>query len=706
MLAKEFADEFSMGEWGKYLGLLHDLGKERISFQKYIRKTSGVEDSNYHGEDKRHAYVGAIVSYKYLMTGNLILPFVIMGHHGGLADYTDLKRGLLSPIPNDVKIPSLPDNLSLDVKMTASLRGLQTKSGQNKGINHLIRMLFSCLVDADYLDTERFMTPDNFSLRGTHKPLSELKPLLDSYLASLRLIDNGNPINQLRQKIQDECISNARKSSANGCYSLSVPTGAGKTLSSLAWAMEHCIRHNKKRIIIAIPYTSIVTQTAHILSNIFGKENVLEHHSSQNPSDIQDSNLRLKMKMATENWDYPIVVTTNVQLIESMLSSKPSKCRKLHNVANCAVILDEVQTLPINHLQPIVDTLVAYQTLFNTAILFSTASLPAINGKIKWKGNANNTLEGIPNLTEIIPESWELHKHFKRCQLVFDDEIIGHADLAAILERHNKVLCIVNTRKDAKEIYSNLSNDGHIIHLSRMMCSAHLKDKLNELKNLLASDTAGPVRVISTQLIEAGVDIDFPIVYRQEAGLDSIIQAAGRCNREGKLPSGEVHVFKLPRKPFGSIGRATDSCNNMVNVSDWFAPKTMYDYFIQRYSREASFDEAKIASLLYNPSEMCYETAADKFKMISDNSICVYVNYGESPKLIDKLLSVGPSSTLMRELSLYSVGIYEKDFKELFGKGFIREVMEGIFWIDDPNQYDQNLGLVIDSHWIEETLIL
>ena len=248
-------------------------------------------------------------------------------------------------------------------------------------INHLVRVLFSCLVDADYLDTEKFMNVSSASQRGHHKKLSELQILLEDHFCKLNNNSEDSTVNVIRRCVQEQCIK--MSSGENGFYSLTVPTGGGKTLSSLLWAMRHAVCNGQKRIIIAIPYTSIIVQTASVLKSIFGEENVLEHHSQFTIDSIIDKDIRLKAKLASENWDYPIVVTTNVQLFESMFSNKPSDCRKLHNIANSVIILDEVQTLPTDYLQPIVDALKSYQRMFGISVLFTTASQPVLSGLIE-----------------------------------------------------------------------------------------------------------------------------------------------------------------------------------------------------------------------------------------------------------------------------------------------------------------------------------
>ena len=282
------------------------------------------------------------------------------------------------------------------------------------------------------------------------------------------------------------------------------------------------------------------------MRGIFGDENVLEHHSNVNLFDDENSEIRKKLKLATENWDYPIVVTTNVQLFESLFSNKPSDCRKLHNLAKSVLILDEIQTLPINFLQPIVDTLDTLKKVFGTSILFTTASQPVLTGEIVGS-NKLVAFEGLPEIKEIIPAEAKLHDRLRRVGLEFDETRSNYDEIAERMTKFPRVLCIVNTRNDAKEIYSRLPKEGITLHLSRMMCPDHVRTTIEQVKTALKQDSNAIIRVVATQLIEAGVDIDFPVVFRQEAGLDSILQAAGRCNREGKMDLGTTYVFRLQK---------------------------------------------------------------------------------------------------------------------------------------------------------------
>ncbi|MCF0182662.1 MAG: CRISPR-associated endonuclease Cas3'', partial [Muribaculaceae bacterium] len=372
-LASHFAGEFGMTDWGETLGLLHDKGKERNDFQNYIRKENGIDAPSY--GDKAHAWIGAKLAKTLMPKLYPMVTFPILGHHAGMCDYTRLEEHMNKEIPSEVDCDMQFIAPSMDFFKKHNLFAAE----RQKYIHHVERMLFSCLVDADYLDTEKFMQPSKSEMRKNSTSLSDLTPKLEAYLANFKA---DSQVNIIRKQIQDCC----RKSACKPCgvYSLTVPTGGGKTLSSLLWAMLHAISNNKRRIIIAIPYTSIISQTAAILKGILGEEMVLEHHSNYDYHDNEDRYKDFNPeRMASENWDAPIIVTTNVQLFESMYASRPGRCRKLHNVVNSVIILDEVQTLPGEHLQAIVDALKAYNELFGVSLLFTTASQPTLDGKRK-----------------------------------------------------------------------------------------------------------------------------------------------------------------------------------------------------------------------------------------------------------------------------------------------------------------------------------
>lgn len=692
-LCARFAEEFGYGEWGRILGLLHDKGKERQSFQRHIMKESGYDPSARVEGDSHHAYVGALIAKKLFPQMSALITNALMGHHRGLYDDGEWKEMLKKEIPSDVSAAPI----AADLRIPRS--GIVLSD-----VHHLIRMLFSCLVDADRLDTEAFMNPEQAKLRGTAASLEKLYPKLQAHLESLKKVATATPVNQIRNYVQQQC--HEQGDLPVGLYSLTVPTGGGKTLSSILWAMRHAIKNKQRRIIIAIPYTSIIVQTAAVLKGIFDEENVLEHHSDFGFDDSGEDDENQRRKLATENWDYPIIVTTNVQFFESLFSNRPSACRKLHNIANSVLILDEVQTLPIDFLRPIVDTLGTLVRLFKTSVLFTTASQPVLSGKIVGC-NPMAGFNALPEIHEIIPQEAGLQEKLRRVRLDIDDSPKGYDEIAASLCKFDRVLCIVNTRRDAKELYDRLPKEGICLHLSRMMCPSHVKETIRQIKEALTDEGNRIIRVVATQLIEAGVDIDFPVVFRQQAGLDSVLQAAGRCNREGKLGICTTYVFSLQKEhplPRGFISQTNSARLNMGTNHDWFSQEAMTSYFMQLYSRISTFDKAQIGQLLYT-SEQQFEEAAKMFKLIENDSTGVIVNWKSSMELVEQLKRAGPSYTLMKKLSQYAVGIRKRDLQKLNEAGSLEEVIQGVYVISDKACYNAKVGMLTDNHWMEEILI-
>lgn len=696
LLAEQFATEFGCGPLGRVLGLLHDKGKETPEFQAHIRRVTGLAPSANERNYKGHAYVGGLLSHKLYGQFSPLLSNPIYGHHAGLYNYTEIEKFLSEYI--------LPKNFE-EQKADVTL-GLPLLPFRPNDMHHLVRMLFSCLVDADYLDTEAFMQPDVSKARRGKNTLQELLPALNARLEEIRRQSVPNHVNEVRNYVQQKCLE--KSAETPGLFSLTVPTGGGKTLSSIVWAMNHAVRHGKKRIIIAIPYTSIIVQTAATLKRIFGEENVLEHHSNfDGDAEVSDPVLKQRIRLATENWDYPIIVTTNVQLFESLFNNRPSKCRKLHNLSNSVLVLDEVQMLPVEYLKPIVHSLDSLNRIFGSSILFTTASQPALFGHIRGC-NPRAGFEGLAGVKEIIPREVNLHERLRRVRLSIDDTPSTYDEVAARVARHNRVLCIVNTRRDAKEIFDRLPKEGVTLHLSRMMCPLHVNETIRQIKEALQNEANTVIRVVSTQLVEAGVDIDFPTVFRQEAGLDSLLQAAGRCNREGRLSEATAYTFSLQKEhrlPPGFISRTNDARKNMPQGMDWFAPETMTAYFEQLYSRIDNFDKAEIQELLYKPREMMFEDAALAFHLIEDDATALIVNWKDSMDHVRKLKDKGPSYSLIKTLSQYSVNTRRRDLQELCKAGAVKEVIEGFFVVEERAQYDEHLGLLTTNHWLDEMLI-
>lgn len=702
-LAAEFCAKFGMPDTGYLCGILHDLGKERNSFQAYIRRKSGYDESCKSYEEHRHAYVGALASLKIFPECCVPLAFAIAGHHRGLYDWHELETVLNeSTIPAEISLPDLKGRHPEIIK-----------AEKPHDVHMILRMLFSALVDADGLDTERFMTPENFNRREKGDSVEKLLARLETHLSGLRQNSADSKVNRIRNLVQDLCRQSGEKE--RGIFSLTVPTGGGKTLSSVLWALRHCVANGMDGVIIAIPYTSIIEQTAETLRNIFGEANVLEHHSNINESIHNDSGTREDTEsgksansLAIENWDRPIIVTTNVQFFESLYHHKPSKCRKLHNVANKVIILDETQTLPPPLLQPLVNALDTLNRIFRCSVLLTTASQPVLKGVIRR--SAEQILVGFDNIHEIIPPDKRLHEELRRVDISFDNERTGIGELADELMRNDKALCVVNTRKIAKNLYDELKAKGEpcMIHLSRTMCGNHLKRALGMIRDTLP-EAGKRLIVISTQLIEAGVDIDFPVVYRQEAGLDSVLQAAGRCNREGKLDGlGKVRVFSLDVEgsvPNGQLRYANDARKNMPYYPDVTAPEAIERFFMDFYRRCGDFDRHDMKGLLYK-RKLYFESASKEFRYIESDSIPLIVNYGEASGLIERIRREGLSHSTRQALSGYIVNVNRATYSALMARGAIEEINEYCLWLWPEQFYDENVGVVIDDKWTEETIII
>jgi len=711
ILAEKFATKFSNSEWGRLIGLWHDLGKHSDEFQEYIKRNSGYEEGERLGKTD-HTSAAAIFAkelYPHLWPP---ISYCIAGHHAGLHNWLP-DIGISGDLSDRLKKIELLEKIRDRIKDEfIKIENLELPCGKGippEQISLWIRMLFSCLVDADYLDTERFMNHDSYKLRGQYASMSEIKKLFDEHMEKMSACSSNTPVNTVRRNILRDCVKAGTLEP--GFFSITVPTGGGKTLSSMAWALVHALRYNKSRIIYAIPFTSIITQTAQIYRTIFGDNNVVEHHSNLDENlDFQEH------KLAVENWDAPIVVTTNVQLFESLYSNRTSRCRKLHNLVNSIIILDEAQMLPPEMLKPILLVIRGLVDHFGVSLMLSTATQPALTGKIGGKGQ--NSFEGIPanSVREVVTNTAKLAKDLKRVEIMLPENINEISDWQVVADeliQYGQVLCIVNTRDQCKRLY-DLMPEG-TIHLSRLMCTAHIMDCIAEIKHRLKNQL--PVRVISTQLIEAGVDIDFPVVYRAIAGLDSIVQCAGRCNREGKLnQQGRLGLMKVfvPAKgtPVGLMRKGADTFREMLNIrkeSDLFEPNTFSEYFTMFYSRIDNFDKSDIKSLLWQDARQMkfqFATAAEKFKLIDDkNSKTIIITYKEGNDLIELFKRKGPETWLMRKLQRYAVSINERDFEEINKAGLIVE-LHGCWIQDYAKLYSSHSGLQIKGKWLEEINII
>lgn len=705
--AAKFAESFGSTDWAWNAGWLHDIGKTADEFQAYLLRENGLDDSEYDGVDSgrvNHSSAGAALAEELFSRPNLPLgrplAYLAAGHHAGLPDYyeTDTGRAALR-----IRMEEGHRNLRcIREKVKNPVQNLRSvyrlPPYVKKEQFHLwVRMLFSCLTDADSLDTETFMQPEKAGQRTPFPSLVELKDQLDNHLSDLADRSEQTPVNQARRDVLAACRAAAKKSP--GMFSLSVPTGGGKTLSSMSFALDHAVLHGKRRVIYVIPYTSIVEQTANVFAGVFGSGNVVEHHSNLDPEKETS-----RSRLATDNWDAPIVITTNVQFFESLYSARPGRCRKLHNIVNSVIILDEAQLLPPGLLTPCVDVITQLVRHYGVTVVLATATQPA--------------LPGIQNVTEIVPNPAALYARLKRTQYSFPvpgSEPTMWGTLAARLASHGQVLCVVNSRKDCHDLF-RLMPEG-TIHLSALMCGEHRSEVIAAVKQRLNDGLS--TRVVSTQLVEAGVDIDFPVVYRAWAGLDSIAQAAGRCNREGRLNEegrfGEVHVF-VPPKPShpGLLRKGEDTTRELLQVEgfDPEQPAAFAQYFGLFYSRVNDMGASIMDQLVSNAPDVHFRTFGERFRFIDDTvQRPVIVRYGKSPGLIDQLRFAGPTREIMRSLQRYTVNLPRRMVDLMLADGRL-EVVDARKAPDIVAQcslslYDDQVGLdVYREHLPVEDLVV
>ncbi len=702
-LAGEFAAAFHATDWARIAGEWHDLGKYRQKFQGYLKKASGYDaEAHIEGGPGRvdHSTAGAIHALEKLGVQGRILAYLIAGHHAGLPDWNSVEEGsasLFNRIADGKRQGYLQDALAGSPPQEILDRQRPTTLPPQGSLALWIRMLFSCLTDADFLDTEAFMDESKGKERVGYPSLRALLPLFDRHMADKATMAEDTPVNAIRADVLRLCREKAQLPS--GLFSLTVPTGGGKTLSSMAFALNHAVHHGKRRVIYVIPYTSILEQTAEILRGIFGDENVIEHHSNLDP-DREDSRSRL----ATENWDAPVIVTTNVQFFESLFAARSSRCRKLHNIVGSVVVLDEAQLLPPEFLAPILHVMgdLSHPS-YGVTFVLSTATQPAFAPRPKFPG--------LNNVHELMDDPDTLYASLKRVEIELPSDFAipqTWEGIAAQLQQHDSVLCIVNSRADCRELYRLMPKG--TIHLSALMCGQHRSRVIAEIKQRLKDGV--PTRVVSTQLVEAGVDMDFPVVYRALAGLDAVAQAAGRCNREGALDGmGRVVVF-VPPKPAapGLLRKAQQSGEETMRLSkgDPLTRDNFETYFRCYYASLNSLDGKDIVSLLdmYNRTDarelkFNFRTAADRFRLIDEEGqTAVIVRYGDSPGLIAALESQAPMEPhqrrgLLRKLQRYTVNIREGERKKLLAAQALREVFPGVFVQVSDVQYHPSLGLLM-----------
>lgn len=687
-LARKFAEDIGE-DWAELAGKWHDLGKYRKKFQDYIRIQSGYERENAHienGNRAPHSTAGAIYAVKKLPPGvGHVLAYLIAGHHAGLPDWfggkgslqyrlqegrQEYDEALIEDIPSKILEGSCPD----------------WPGGINEKNWHLwMRMLFSCLVDADFLDTERYMQPDKPAKRESKIAIADLSDRFEESLRKMQADSEKKRLNDIRNEINSACLHAAEQKP--GLFSLTVPTGGGKTLASLAFALKHARLHDKRRIIYAIPFTSIIEQNAAVFREFLGDDAVLEHHSN---IDMQEETAR--SRLAAENWDAPLIVTTNVQLFESLYASKTSKCRKLHNLTNSIIILDEAQQLPRDFHAPITDVMQQMSDSFGVTWVLCTATQPVLSQSHDSFGRL--LIEGLNDVKEIIPEPKQYFEELQRVSIEFpqpgEAPAMNLEELAEEIRQHKCVLTIVNTRKQARQLAEIMGDD--CLHLSANMCAEHRTQVLDTIKQCLkdrySKDDPPSLRVVSTQLVEAGVDVDFPVVYRAMAGLDSIAQSAGRCNREGKLEGlGKVVVFRAEQSaPPGYLRQGEEVTWEMLKaglLSEHLTQK-MFERYFELINSRGDRDKHQILKCLEPvsnedvPLGIQFREAAKNFRLIDDSGEGIVVPFMPKPDEappIDYWLSVlehDPSQKWpYRKLQRYTVTLPEKIVAECLGRGVI-----------------------------------
>ena len=691
-MAAVFASAFGAQEIARYTGELHDLGKYSPAFQKRL-----------HGSNKPvdHATAGAKIAIeRWGKSIGKMMAYCIAGHHAGLANGSDegenrrtLKERLALQFSADIQ--PLDDIWQQEIRLPPTLVVPPLKPDiHHAGFSRafFIRMLYSCLVDADYLDTEAFYAAiENKTIeRGNYPALSDLQTNFRHYLAALcdsaAQQSGEDPAHAALNRLRSDILHHATAQAAElpGLFRLTVPTGGGKTFTSMSFALEHARRHGLRRIIYVIPFTSIIEQNAAEFRKAFAPLDaaVLEHHSTFDDSKLKDQDSKDKLRRASENWDAPVVVTTAVQFFESLFADRSARCRKLHNIAGSVIILDEAQMLPPDFLLPIMQTIKELTQNYRCSVVMCTATQPAVQA-------TDGFYRGFENVREIAPEPEALFAQLRRTTV----QHIGQqsdADLLAKLGEYPQILVIVNNRRQARSLYDaavKLALDG-VFHLSTLMCAAHRSQTLDDIRIRLHS--GAPCRVIATSLIEAGVDVDFPLVMRAEAGLDSVAQAAGRCNREGKQAPENSHVWIFtPEDGWKNPPELAFQAGVMRAIvrhhaDDLLATTAITAYFRELYALKGrELDKENILqkhSKAAKSLDFPFQTIADKFRIIKSPMLPLIIPFdSKAEKLIDALRHADHIGGILRELQPYTVQIYEKDLAALYKDRLIEQVNEQTF---------------------------
>jgi CRISPR-associated endonuclease/helicase Cas3 len=687
--AAEFARSFSAHDLAYYAGLLHDIGKLDPAFQRYLLEAEANPGLHRHGPD--HKGAGAVL-VKSL--GLDLLALVIAGHHGGLESLSWLKEWLRDrEAATAVREAIAAARAALPQLQTVDSSILPTAFRTAHDTELFIRLVFSALVDADFLDTERHFAASKGDTRGGGPGLEELWTQLQRDQERLSG-QRHDQLNVLRHEVYQNSLQAAALQP--GFFRLTAPTGSGKTRVSLAFALRHALTHGHTRVIYAIPYTSITEQTADVFRAIFADPRaVLEHHSAVTFHEDANNPSREEMwtRLAAENWDAPIIVTTTVQLFESLMDRATSACRKLHNVARSVIILDEAQMLPTHLLEPTLDILRQLVSRYGATVVLCTATQPALDARTGFPG-----LEGI---RDILPDAPRLFAALKRVEyeLPPPGERWTWEQVALAMHGVDQALAVVNTRADAVALLEAL-DDPSAFHLSTWMCGAHRRAALSEVRRRLASGL--PCRLVSTQVIEAGVDVDFPLVLRAMGPLDRIVQAAGRCNREGRLDAGRVIIFDpaaggLPPGPYRTGTQVTQ--NLLADPSCDLHDPAIYQRYFEAYYGQIDPDERRVQE---TRAALDYPEVATRFRMIEDDTSPIVVRYptadGE-PSVDDLIASLRRQPVArrdqLRRLQPYIVGLRAKELAHAEQRGLVAEIIPGLYeWL---GRYDETRGIALEG---------
>lgn len=685
-LTKSFASKYYEGQvaqLAELMGLLHDLGKVNPGFQEYLR---AVEKGKKHAKVP-HSPWGCLFIYiiQSDLTMRKLLGMPVAGHHSGLDEPGNLSVKLTKYI-QDKEMINLMISFFNKIMKDRMISTVKLQNMNALQVELLVRMLFSAMIDADRLDTENHMNPDKANLRLNKTKLKQLAEIFQdkqNEFMKNNLTEKPTNVNLIRKQIYEKCLAQALNKP--GLFRLTVPTGGGKTRSALAFALEHAVSNDQQRIIFALPYTSIIDQTAQTYREIFGDYEVLEHHSQLQVKDDEDQNKEfLGLRLAEENWDMPVIVTTTVQLLESLFSDNPSKCRKLHNLSQSIIIFDEAQTLPIELLKPTFQVLRDLIENYGSTVVLSTATQPALQG---------NFLQEFSEMVikEIVPDYQSNFKELIRVRYSRKQEPLSIDELAIEISKYSQVLVIMNTRKQALNLVKALKCEG-CMHLSTLLCGKHRREILDEVKKRLKQGL--PIRLISTQVVEAGVDLDFPVVYRILGPLDRIAQAAGRCNREGNLDYGKVTIFELTEEqsPQGSYKAGLETAKLILAENDspdiLNNPSIFEEYFSRLYNKMGNnLDKYEVQK---SRNKLNYPNTAEKYRLINDNTVTVVVKYDDYKQQLNQWLSF-PGRDTWRTLQPYLVNVYELESRTLISDGLITKLTDELYiW---EGVYDKIMGI-------------